>query len=245
MTMWKITSGRGSRLTKEFVENNVVAVGLDDETDFTSVTSREEMRALVAQRVPSLTEKQVIVAGSQWWRFLNELQIGDEVLVYEPDTRNYHFGEITGPARFELGLIPELPVVRAVSWRTEVPRDALETTTKNSLGAVLTLFKVPAEAEIDVKRVVTGEKETVGANDTEDVDAEADLDPFSDIEGLALERVKDRINALSWDDMQELVAALLRALGYRTSISAAGPDRGKDIIASRDGFGFERPRIVV
>ena len=242
MTMWKITSGRGSRLTKEFVENNVVAVGLDDETDFTSVTSREEMRALVAQRVPSLTEKQVIVAGSQWWRFLNELQIGDEVLVYEPDTRNYHFGEISGPARFELGLIPELPVVRSVSWRTEVPRDALETTTKNSLGAVLTLFKVPADAEMDVKRVVTGEKGSLQADDTGDLDAEADLDPFSDIEGLALERVKDRINALSWDDMQELVAALLRALGYRTSISAAGPDRGKDIIASRDGFGFERPR---
>ena len=245
MTMWKITSGRGSRLTKEFVENNVVAVGLDDETDFTSVTSREEMRALVAQRVPSLTEKQVIIAGSQWWRFLNELQIGDEVLVYEPDTRNYHFGEISGPARFELGLIPELPVVRSVSWRTEVPRDALETTTKNSLGAVLTLFKVPADAEMDVKRVVTGEKGSLQADDTGDLDAEADLDPFSDIEGLALERVKDRINALSWDDMQELVAALLRALGYRTSISAAGPDRGKDIIASRDGFGFERPRIVV
>jgi restriction system protein len=45
--------------------------------------------------------------------------------------------------------------------------------------------------------------------------------------------------------MQEIVASLLRALGYRTQISPAGPDRGKDIIASKDGFGFERPRIVV
>lgn len=245
MVMWKITSGRGSRLTREFVDKGVVAVGLDDETDFTSVSSRDEMRQLVARRVPSLNEKQIIVAGSQWWRFLDEVKIGDEVLVYEPQTRNYHHGEITGSARFDLGLIPELPVVRSVDWCSEVSRDALETTTKNSLGAVLTLFKVPEDAEADVRRVVNGEKSVAGATETTDLEIEAEFDPFADIEGLALERVKDRINALSWDEMQELVAALLRALGYRTSISAAGPDRGKDIIASRDGFGFERPRIVV
>lgn len=245
MTMWKITSGRGSRLTKQFVENNLVAVGLDDETDFTSVSNRDEMRQLVARRVPTLTEKQVIVAGSQLWRFLDELKMGDEVLVYEPDTRNYHFGEIRGKARFELGLMPDLPVVRSVVWQSEVARDALETTTKNSLGAVLTLFKVPADAEADVRKVISGNKTKAEPTNIEDIETDAAFDPFSDIEGLALERIKDRINALSWDDMQELVAALLRALGYRTSVSAAGPDRGKDIIASRDGFGFERPRIVV
>jgi restriction system protein len=45
--------------------------------------------------------------------------------------------------------------------------------------------------------------------------------------------------------MQELVAGLLRAMGYKTRISPSGPDRGKDIVASPDGFGFESPRIVV
>ena len=33
--------------------------------------------------------------------------------------------------------------------------------------------------------------------------------------------------------------------GYKTRISPQGSDRGKDIIASPDGFGFEPPRIVV
>ena len=45
--------------------------------------------------------------------------------------------------------------------------------------------------------------------------------------------------------MQELVAGILRAMGYKTLVSPAGADRGKDIIASPDGFGFEPPRIVV
>ena len=48
---------------------------------------------------------------------------------------------------------------------------------------------------------------------------------------------------LDWEDMQKLVAGLLRAMGYKTRISAVGPDRGKDIVASPDGF--ESPRIVV
>jgi restriction system protein len=45
--------------------------------------------------------------------------------------------------------------------------------------------------------------------------------------------------------MQELVAGLLRAMGYKTRVSPSGSDRGKDIVASPDGLGFEDPRIVV
>ena len=50
---------------------------------------------------------------------------------------------------------------------------------------------------------------------------------------------------LSWEEMQELVAGLLRAMGYKTIISPAGPDKGKDIIASPDGLGLEDPKILV
>ena len=34
-------------------------------------------------------------------------------------------------------------------------------------------------------------------------------------------------------------------MGYKTRVSPSGSDRGKDIVASRDGLGFEDPRIVV
>lgn len=50
---------------------------------------------------------------------------------------------------------------------------------------------------------------------------------------------------LDWDEMQNLVAGVLRSMGYKTQVSPAGADRGKDIIASPDGFGFENPRIIV
>ncbi|MBW1279594.1 restriction endonuclease, partial [Escherichia coli] len=71
------------------------------------------------------------------------------------------------------------------------------------------------------------------------------IDNFAGVAEEAVLRVADRIGRLDWYDMQRLVAAFLRALGYRTEISPVGPDRGKDIFASPDGFGFEQPRIAV
>lgn len=59
------------------------------------------------------------------------------------------------------------------------------------------------------------------------------------------ELIKDRLIKLSWEDMQALVAGILRAMGYKTKISLGGGDKGKDVIASPDGLGLEHPRIFV
>ena len=45
--------------------------------------------------------------------------------------------------------------------------------------------------------------------------------------------------------MQDLIAAILRAMGYRTRVSPPGPDRGVDVLASPDGLGLQEPRIKV
>ena len=43
--------------------------------------------------------------------------------------------------------------------------------------------------------------------------------------------------------MEQLTAALLRAMDYRTRVTPKGPDRGLDVFASPDGLGFQEPRI--
>ena len=45
--------------------------------------------------------------------------------------------------------------------------------------------------------------------------------------------------------MQELVAGLLRAMGYKTRVAKPGSHRGTDILASPDEFAFEQHRITV
>ena len=131
--------------------------------------------------------------------------------------------------------------MRPVRWRGEVSRDLLAVTSKNSLGAISTLFLVPDDVFKDVERARTSHQP---ANAESKAEA-AEEDIFRNIQAKALEFTKDRVSGLDWSDMQELVAGLLRALGYKTRVSPAGPDRGKDIVASPDGFGFEAPRIVV
>ena len=55
--------------------------------------------------------------------------------------------------------------------------------------------------------------------------------------------IKDLITALDAEEMEELVAAILRAMGFRARVSPKGPDRGVDVIASPDGLGLQEPRI--
>ena len=153
----------------------------------------------------------------------------------------YAVGTTNGEYRHDPGFNADYPNVRSVEWTaTEVSRDGLATPTQNTLGSTLTLFRIPDSAEHDILRAAKEEGEVPSREDH--VDEEEDL--LKGIEERSLEFIKDRIVQLDWKDMQRLVAGLLRAMGYKTRISKAGPDRGKDIVASPDGFGFESPRIV-
>ena len=62
--------------------------------------------------------------------------------------------------------------------------------------------------------------------------------------GLARVSSKNKLLSLAPDDMEELVAAVLRALGYKARVTPKGPDRGRDVIASPDGLGFQSPRVI-
>ncbi|WP_199898319.1 hypothetical protein [Methylobacillus glycogenes] len=42
--------------------------------------------------------------------------------------------------------------------------------------------------------------------------------PLADIESQALERIKDKVSELELDDMQQLLAGILRAMGYKIQV---------------------------
>lgn len=243
--MWKVNAGRRSVLASEFLSRNVVAIGWREAGDYSGAKTRVDVLERVAAAYPANTDQQNNVGAGQVWRFLDEVAIGDGVLTYDPASRLYHIGEIAGPPIYAPDQIEALPVQRAVRWKEAVSRDALSQAAKGRLGAILTLFKVAPETVAEIIELAAGHsKSAPSTSDPEDGPLAA-VDPFAELEDQAIERIKDRLLALDWEEMQELVAALLRALGYRTIVSPVGADRGKDIIASRDGFGFESPRIVV
>lgn len=88
-----------------------------------------------------------------------------------------------------------------------------------------------------VKQPETGEIEDTATSQTVNLEL---------IEKQAGDDIIDFLNKKNPYEFQELVAALLRAMGYHTDfISERGKDGGIDIIAYQDELGIKTPRIKV
>lgn len=248
--MWMVRCA-GGQWFDAFIDDGFVAV--DGDVYALDVESREELIAEYLRRNPNENKRSVHSWMSQRWRFLKEIRIGDWVVTYSAANRTYAIGQVTGDPAYvmpEEESESEMALRRSVHWEDKlIPRDDLKTSTKNTLGSVLTIFEIQGGQRANILSVLEN-GEILAFDSPEDTLSESEdleelLDPWEDVESQALERIKDHVAKLDWSQMEELVAGILRAMGYKTQISPPGPDRGKDIVASPDGFGFENPRIVV
>ena len=242
--MWMVRAGVEGYLFEEFKNKKVVAMGLTGLGSVNKLT-REEIISKIGALHPNWRKMRVAIWAGQMYRFSAEMKTGDRILTYDPARRMYLVGSVTGKYSEQEDLISDHPSVRKVSWDDkEILRDELQVATKNSLGAISTLFLLADEAAADVERALLGASMPDPADSETDQEIEEE-NIFQDMEVRAFEFAKDRVARLDWEEMQHLVAGLLRAMGYKTRVSPRGPDRGKDIIASPDGLGLENPRIVV
>jgi len=245
-TMWMIR-GDGGRLYDDFRDRNLAAIGW---VQLAAVAKPGMSRAALIKAYkdaqPGIKDGTAVSGASQVFRFVNEVKEGDAVVTYSPANRTYLVGHFSGPSLHQPELAEQgMALVRAVKWLPqEVDRDKLSSLSKNSLGSTLTVFNVAEAAQKELLALASGKAVPVVPEDPVSEAAVID-DPLKGVQEIAFERIKDQINSLDWSEMQELVAGILRAMGYKTLVSPAGADRGKDIIASPDGFGFEPPRIVV
>ena len=172
-------------------------------------------------------------------RFKSEFKVGDRVVTYDPNNRIYIVGEIIGNYEYDDKL--EYPHFRKVKWIGSLKRDDLSFSTKNTLGAISTIFEVGEDSQKEITTLSEGKQYT--KDETKDQVEEETIK--EDMVSRSNELIKDNIMKLDWYDMQKLVAGILRAMGYKTRISPLGPDRGKDIEASPDGLMLTEPRIIV
>jgi len=248
--MWMVRAGRGASRLEEFLSGHV-AIGFGGE--LIGAIGPTDTRADVIERFrtayPSWRDGKAVNAASQVYRFHREMETGDPVITYDPETRRYLFGAFTGPARFADSESEKAPYQRPVKWSRKIARDSLSIGTRNSLGSVLTIFRVPDEAAAEMRSV----SQPLDAPETEPPEApEVTADDESSLDNLrqemvdkASEFIEDLLAALDPYDMQDLVAGVLRAMGYKTRVSPKGADRGVDIFASPDGLGLQEPRIFV
>lgn len=240
--MWMIR-GDGGRLYEDFRERQVVGIGWAQLAKYAKPNmTRDQLIQYYLQIEPNTNLGTARSGASQVWRFINEIQPEDWVITYSPANRTYLIGKILSDFQYHPEWIEEgMALARTVKWEKEIGRDTLSEESKNTLGSTLTVFQLPKFA---IKELLH-DKIIINIPVEHPNNTDIDDDPLLGMEALAIERIKDLVSALQWDEMQQLVAGVLRSMGYKTLISPAGPDRGKDIIASPDGFGFENPRIIV
>ena len=250
--LWMVRAERGGIYADYFVREGVISIGWGDLGPLDSSDTNDDIRRRCAAAYPG-----DINGWSQVRRFARELEVGDGVVTYDNGKRIYHVGLIrTASKHGPLAQGSEYPgYSRLVDWVGNVSRDDLSTNARNSLGGQLTVFRLSESASQELRRLCSKEKECVAQvgraqtpsprTETDDTLETAETDILREYVARSGQFVEDAIARLDPYQLQDLVAGILRAMGYRTRVSSPGPDRGVDIFASPDGLGLTEPRIFV
>ncbi len=239
--MWMVRAGGGGYLYEDFKIHNVVAVGWPDIGNLSNFNSYEDLKSALRNTYPDFSEGKLSSTAGQLNRFKNEFKNGDFVITYNSEARIYLVGEIESNYEFDRTRL-EFFHIRKVKWVGEIPRDSLSLKTKNVLGSILTIFEIIGYHEKEIISFLKKKRKSSIAFEKDGVDFDLIK---QDASAKAHEFIKDKILSLDWEEMQDLVAGILRGMDYKTRVSAKGPDRGRDIFASPDGLGLEEPRIIV
>ncbi|HAN17034.1 MAG: restriction endonuclease [Bacteroidetes bacterium GWC2_33_15] len=239
--LWMVRAGEGAFLLDDFINKSIIAIGWNATGDLSAIEKIDKIKGLVAANYQEYKSGTVNISAGQIYRFIHEFKIGDAVMTYNPTERVYWIGEIDSDYKFDKEIC-EYNHIHKVKWIDKIPRDELSTSTKNTLGATLTIFDIPKAARDEIFNLLSGSKKPIVEIENEKESLEIIKEDFI---AKSHEFIKDKVLSLDWEDMQELIAGILRAMGYKTRISPKGADRGKDIIASPDGLGLEEPKILV
>ena len=214
--LWVVRSNNGEFI-EQFLDDSVVALNWLPDENLTN-KDLQTIKLSLKSCYPG-REKSIPAWASMINNFVNKMNVGDFVLTYDPSSRLYYIGEICGNYDYQKNN-EDCPHIRKVKWNGKILRDRLSNEIKNSLGSTLTVFQLKNEQE-------------------ENKENSRML-----IEN-AKENLKDAIQSLDAEEMEELFKEILNAMGYIAERSKKGADRGIDIFASKDGLGLEDPRIFV
>ncbi|MDA0385192.1 restriction endonuclease [Vibrio owensii] len=247
--MWMIRAGERAYLIDTFKDKGCVSIGWSELGDLSEVTNETELKTKYLAEYPDQHSSKSSNAIAMVKKFRFDIKVGDRTISYDPARRIYLVGNITSDYRYEKSEIDDSDFnhIRKVEWIGEVSRDDLSISTRNTLGSTLALFAVNNEVTKDFELILkSGRQPHIIHNDEPDDLQEEEINQSrEDVIEQSRELIKDRVIKTSPEGIEELVAGVLRAMGYRTIVSPKGVDRGVDIVASPDGLGLESPRIKV
>lgn len=220
-----------------FLQSNVIAIGWKEMGDLSLlVPDRDSFREKYLAAYPDSKKGNVATSSGMLFRFVHEMQIGDYVVFPSKTDRMVNIGIVDSEYQYAPEAAEYVHQHR-VKWLKHLPRTAFSQGALYEIGSFLTLFTVKNYSDeflnaLDkgFKKNLQGEDESIGTTADEIIESTKDF------------ILKEISRQLKGYDLEEFVADLLRAMGYRTTVSPHGGDSGIDIKAYKDEL---PPRIVV
>lgn len=170
---------------------------------------------------------------------MHEAQIGDYVIFPSKSDRKINIGVIESDYNY----VPdadEYVQQRSVKWLKRLPRTFFSQGALYEIGSAMSFFAVKKYADEFLAALDKDFKKNVSEDDEEDESVAATADDI--IESTRDFILKELSKNLKGYALEEFVSDLLRAMGYRTTVSSHGGDSGIDIMAYKDEL---PPRILV
>ena len=170
------------------------------------------------------------------YRFLYEIQVGDYIVFPSKIDRMINIGKVEGEYQFVPEAV-EYVQQRSVRWMKHLPRTAFSQGALYEIGAAMSLFAVKNYPDEFLHALEKGFKKA-----PQEIDDSVGATAEDIIESTKDFILKEISRQLKGYDLEIFVADLLRAMGYRTTVSPRGGDSGIDITAYKDEL---PPRILV
>lgn len=220
-----------------FLKNNVIAIGWSEMGDLSKIpANREAFKERYANVYNNATKGSIATGAGMLYRFRYEMQIGDYVVFPSKSNREVNIGTIESDYLYDSTQI-EYQQMRKVKWIKSFSRMKFTQGALYEIGSALTLFSVKNYKNEFLN--VLGDK---SYNHSTSVDPTIEVTADEIIENTKDFILKELSRQLKGYDLENFIADLLRAMGYRTIVSPQGGDSGIDITAYKDEL---PPRILV
>ncbi len=230
--------GIHSRDDNLFLKGNVIAIGWPEMGSIYEIEPHKEaLKKKYALTYPGASKGNIASGVGMLMRFCFETQIGDYVIFPSRSNREINIGVVEGQYYYDPSQ-REYAQTRKVKWLKHLPRTAFTQGALYEIGSAMSYFSVKNYAEEFLAALDNDFKKF--SQDTEDESVAATADEI--IENTKDFILKELSRRLKGYELEGFVADLLRAMGYRTTISPQGGDSGIDITAYKDEL---PPRILV
>ena len=223
-----------------FLNENIIAIGWKEFGDLKAIPpTREAFKAHYENVYPSAKKGSVATCAGMLYRFAYEVNIGDYIIFPSKNDRKINIGIIEGEYSYSPNAA-EYVQQRKVKWLKHLPRTAFSQGALYEVGSALSFFIVKTYADENIASLDKEFRKDAASSEYEDDTVATTAEEI--VEATKDFVLKELSRHLKGYELEQFVADLLNAMGYRTLISQHGGDRGIDITAYKDEL---PPRILV